>query len=383
MELDTVHKVALLSFLGAMIFGAVANKTHFCIMGSISDWINMGSKTRFRAWMLALGIALIGTQIMSALGWFDLQKSIYLSTDFGWLGYLLGGFMFGVGMTLGAGCGQRTLVRVGGGNLKSLIVLLVLALTAYMTLRGLIAVFRIEVIQASSIDLGARGFADQSIATFLAAYTGLSPSIALFISAGVFGLGTIAYALKDKTFRGSFDNILVGVVVGVLIAGAWYVTGVVGDDEFEPVPLESVSFIAPAGNALNYLMTYTGSVINFGIAVVLGMIAGSFLYAIVTGNFRIETFASKNDMINHLYAGALMGVGGVLSLGCTIGQGVSGMSTLALGSLLTLVSILFGSATTIKMQYYMLDDDFLPSLRQTLTDFKLLPTLHKSSLRGQ
>ncbi len=379
MELDTVHTVALLGFLGAMVFGAVANKTHFCIMGSISDWINMGSKTRFRAWMLALGIALVGTQMMSAMGWFDLRQSIYLSTNFGWLGYLLGGFMFGVGMTLGAGCGQRTLVRVGGGNLKSLIVLFVLALTAYMTLRGLFAVFRIEVIQASNIDLSERGFADQSIATFLSAFTGLSPRWALYITAGVFGLGTIVYALKDKTFRRSFDDLFVGVVIGSLIAAAWYVTGVIGNDEFEPVPLEAVSFIAPAGNTLNYLMTYTGSLINFGVAVVLGMIAGSFVYAILSGNFRIETFASRSDMINHLYAGALMGIGGVLSLGCTIGQGVSGLSTLALGSLITLVSIILGSATTLKMQYYMLDEGFLPSLRHTLTDFKLLPSPQKST----
>jgi hypothetical protein len=250
---------------------------------------------------------------MSAMGWFDLRQSIYLRTNFGWLGYLLGGFMFGVGMTLGAGCGQRTLVRVGGGNLKSLIVLLVLALTAYMTLRGLFAVFRIEVIQASNIDLSERGLADQSIATFLSAFTGLSPRWAMYITAGALGLGTIVYALKDKTFRRSFDDVFVAVVVGSLIAGAWYVTGVIGNDEFEPVPLEAVSFIAPAGDTLNYLMTYTGSVINFGIAVVLGMIAGSSVYAILSGNFRIETFASRGDMINHLYAGALMGIGGVLS----------------------------------------------------------------------
>ncbi len=379
MELDTVHTVAVLGFLGAMVFGAIASKTHFCIMGSISDWINMGSKTRFRAWMLALGIAVVGTQLMSAMGWFDLRQSIYLRTDFGWLGYLLGGFMFGVGMTLGAGCGQRTLVRVGGGNLKSLIVLLVLALTAYMTLRGLFAVLRIEVIQASNIDLSERGLVDQSIATFLSAFTGLSPRWAIYVTAGVFGLGAIIYALKDKTFRRSFDNVLVGVVVGTLIAAAWYVTGVIGNDEFEPVPLEAVSFIAPAGNTLNYLMTYTGSVINFGVAVVLGMIAGSFVYAIASGTFRIETFVSRGDMINHLYAGALMGVGGVLSLGCTIGQGVSGMSTLALGSLITLVSIVLGSATTLKMQYYMLDEGFLPSLRQTLADFKLLRSPQKST----
>ncbi len=373
MELGTVHTVALLGFLGAMVFGAVANKTHFCIMGSISDWINIGSKNRFRAWMLALGVALTATQIMDGLGWFDVNRSIYLTTNFGWLGYLLGGFLFGVGMTLGAGCGQRTLVRVGGGNLKSLVMLIVLGITAYMTLRGLIAVFRIQVVDATNIDLTAGGLTDQSIASFVAALTGLGRDVARVLVAGVIGVGTIWWAFKDKSFRASRDNVIAGVTIGLLIAGAWYTTGVIGYDEFEPVPVEAVTFIAPVGNTINYLMTYTGSVINFGIAVVFGMIAGSFVYAILSGTFRIETFASRQDMINHLAAGVLMGFGGVLSLGCTIGQGVSGMSTLALGSLITLVSIVFGSAVTIKMQYYMLDDGFFRSLRLTLADFKLLP----------
>ncbi len=379
MELSTLHTVALLGFLGAMVFGAVANKTHFCIMGSISDWINMGSKTRFRAWMLALGIAMIGTQVMYGLGWFDVNNSIYLTTNFGLIGYIVGGVLFGIGMTLGAGCGQRTLVRVGGGNLKSLVLLIVLGLTAYMTLRGLIAVFRVEFIEPASIDLTTLGLENQSIASFIAGFTGVPFKWAWVGVSALIGLGTVIYAFKDKTFRGSFDNILAGVTIGLLIAGAWYVTGVMGNDDFEPLPIESISFIAPVGNAINYLMTFTGSAISFGIAVVFGMIAGSFVYAVLSGNFRLETFSNKSDMVNHLVAGVLMGFGGVLSLGCTIGQGVSGMSTLALGSLVTLISIVAGCAVTIKMQYYMLDDGFFRSLRLTLADFKLLPPPSASS----
>ena len=150
-------------------------------------------------------------------------------------------------------------------------------------------------------------------------------------------------------------------------------TGVIGNDDFEPVMIEAVTFIAPVGNTLNYVMTWTGAQINFGVAVVLGMIGGSFVYAIATGNFRIETFTTRADMRNHLIAGVVMGFGGVLALGCTIGQGVSGVSTLALGSLVTLVAISFGSALTMKMQYYMLDEGFWPSLRQSLADLRLLP----------
>ena len=371
---SVVHKVSLLGFLGALVFGVVANKTHFCIMGSISDWVNMGSRVRFRAWMLSIGIAILGSQAMVQLGWVDLDGTMYRSANFGLAGFLIGGLLFGIGMTLGAGCGQRTLVRVGGGNLKSLVVLIVMAITAYATLRGLLAPVRIDVFGPLSIDLEAQGITSQGIETVLAHLVGASGQTLAVIVALVLGLGAIIYALKDKDFRASADNILAGVTIGVLVVGAWYVTGVIGNDDFEPVPVEALTFIAPTGNTVNYLMTWTGAEINFGIAVVLGMIVGSFLYAISSGNFRVEAFANRADMRNHLIAGVLMGFGGVLSFGCTIGQGVSGMSTLALGSLVALLSIMLGSALTMKVQYYMLDDGFWSSLHQSLADLRLLPS---------
>ena len=371
---SVVHKVSLLGFLGALVFGVVANKTHFCIMGSISDWVNMGSRVRFRAWMLSIGIAILGSQAMVQLGWVDLDGTMYRSANFGLAGFLIGGLLFGIGMTLGAGCGQRTLVRVGGGNLKSLVVLIVMAITAYATLRGLLAPVRIDVFGPLSIDLEAQEITSQGIETILAHLVGASGQTMAVIVALVLGLGTIIYALKDKDFRASADNILAGVTIGVLVVGAWYVTGVIGNDDFEPVPVEALTFIAPTGNTVNYLMTWTGAEINFGIAVVLGMIVGSFLYAISSGNFRVEAFANRADMRNHLIAGVLMGFGGVLSFGCTIGQGVSGMSALALGSLVALLSIMLGSALTMKVQYYMLDDGFWSSLHQSLADLRLLPS---------
>ncbi|OUU59324.1 MAG: hypothetical protein CBC21_02745 [Proteobacteria bacterium TMED61] len=371
---SVVHKVSLLGFLGALVFGVVANKTHFCIMGSISDWVNMGSRVRFRAWMLSIGIAILGSQAMVQLGWVDLDGTMYRSANFGLAGFLIGGLLFGIGMTLGAGCGQRTLVRVGGGNLKSLVVLIVMAITAYATLRGLLAPVRIDVFGPLSIDLEAQEITSQGIETILAHLVGASGQTMAVIVALVLGLGAIIYALKDKDFRASADNILAGVTIGVLVVGAWYVTGVIGNDDFEPVPVEALTFIAPTGNTVNYLMTWTGAEINFGIAVVLGMIVGSFLYAISSGNFRVEAFTNQADMRNHLIAGVLMGFGGVLSFGCTIGQGVSGMSTLALGSLVALLSIMLGSALTMKVQYYMLDDGFWSALHQSLADLRLLPS---------
>ena len=371
---SVVHKVSLLGFLGALVFGVIANKTHFCIMGSISDWINMGSRVRFRAWMLSIGIAILGSQAMVQLGWVDLDGTMYRSATFGLASFLIGGLLFGIGMTLGAGCGQRTLVRVGGGNLKSLVVLIVMAITAYTTLRGLLAPVRIDVFGPLAIDLEAQGITNQGIETILAHLIGVSAQWVTIAVTLVLGIGTVWYAVKDKDFRASGDNILAGITIGVLVVGAWYVTGVIGNDDFEPVPVEALTFIAPTGNTVNYLMTWTGAEINFGIAVVLGMIVGSFLYAISSGNFRVEAFANRADMRNHLIAGVLMGFGGVLSFGCTIGQGVSGMSTLALGSLVALLSIMLGSALTMKVQYYMLDDGFWSSLCQSLADLRLLPS---------
>jgi hypothetical protein len=379
-ELTNIHKVSLLGFLCALLVGAVVNRTHFCIMGSISDWVNFDSKTRFRAWMLAIGVAVIGTQLMQQLGWIDVRQSVYLTTNFGWIGHIAGGFLFGVGMTLGAGCGQRTLVRVGSGNLKSLVLFLVMAISSYMTMRGVIAVLRVRWVDAANLDFTLAGLADQGIPTLLSAATGLNLKALQILVAGLFGFGTIWYAFKDAEFRSSFDNILGGLVVGGTIVASWYITGVIGNDGFEPVPLEAMTFVGPAGNALNYLMTYTGSIIGFGIAVVFGVVLGSFLYSVATGGFRVETFTSKQDMINHLYAGVLMGVGGVLAIGCTIGQGVTGLSTLAFGSLITLFFIVAGCAVTLKVQYYMLGDEpFLRAVRLTLADFRLLPALRQAT----
>lgn len=375
MEWEPIHQIALLGLLAGMVFGAVTNKTNFCTMGAVSDWINIGSKDRLRAWFLAIGIAVLVSQTMHANGMININDAFYLTTNFGWLGYVLGGFLFGIGMTLASGCGQRTLARVGGGNLKSLVVILILGLSAYMTMRGLLALFRVNVIEASNINLASSGIADQGMGTLLAAAVGLEDLARVdMILAILIGGGLVVFAFASKTFRGSFDNILAGITIGLIIPVGWYITGVVGYDDFEPIRFESYTFIGPTGESLMYLMTFTGSEINFGIAGVFGVILGSFLYVILTGKFRVETFSDHDDMIRHVAGAVLMGFGGVLALGCSIGQGITGMSTLALGSLMALVSIIFGCALTLKMQYYCLDDmTFFGALRQTLADMHLFP----------
>jgi uncharacterized membrane protein YedE/YeeE len=300
---------------------------------------------------------------------------MYLTPNFGWLGHIVGGTLFGIGMTLASGCGQRTLVRVGGGNLKSLVVMLLLGLTAYMTMRGLLALVRVNVFDPTNIGLADSGIASQGMGTLLAHGLGIENAdrvnrwLAILL-----GGGLIVFAFLAKSFRRSFDNILAGIVIGLIVAAGWYVTAVVGFDDFDPVRVESFTFVAPTGESLMYLLTYTGSTINFGVAAVFGVIAGSFLYAVASRNFRVETFTDKSDMLRHISGGIAMGFGGVLALGCTIGQGITGMSTLALGSLLTLISIVFGSALTMKIEYYRLDDmGFFAALRVALADMRLMP----------
>lgn len=379
MEWEPVYKVAMLSFLLGIVFGAVVNKTNFCTMGAVSDWVNMGNKGRLRAWFLAIGVATLLTQVLQFNGTLDLSEAVYLTPNFGWLGYLAGGFLFGIGMTLASGCVNRTLVRVGSGNLKSLVVLIVIGMTAYMTMRGVLALVRMNVFEVTNINLAEHDISDQGIGTLVANALGIANTALVHnIVAALVAGGLIVYAFKDRELRRSFDNVLAGVVIGLIIPAGWYITGVVGFDDFEPIRLESYTFTGPIGEGLMYLMTFTGSTINFGVSAIFGVILGSFLYGILSGKLRMESFSDRGDMVRHLIGGVFMGFGGVLALGCTIGQGITGMTTLALGSLFALTSIIFGSALTMKVEYYRLDDEgFFSALRCALSDMHLFPAGQK------
>ncbi len=330
-----------------LVFGAVVQRTNFCTMGSISDLVLMGDGRRFRAWMLAIAVAIIGTQILSFADVIDINKSIYLTSNFGWLGAVVGGLMFGFGMTQAGGCASRTLVRLGAGNLKSLLVTLVLGIVAYMTLRGLLALVRLQ-IETTNIDLTKHGLANQNLGEMAGATLGLSAGTARAIAAAVLALAFLIFCFKDADFRKSPANIVAGLVIGLCAVGGWYVTGVLAADDFNPTQLSSITFVAPVGESVQYLMTFTGATINFGIAVVGGVILGSFLMAMATREFRVESFVDSNDFLRHLVGASLMGAGGVMALGCTIGQGITGMSTLALGSLIAWLSILSGGYLGVK-----------------------------------
>jgi hypothetical protein len=344
------------AFALAFIFGAVGNKTNFCTMGAVSDWVNMGDTGRMRMWLLAIAVALLGSSALEAAGLIDLSKSIYPGPNFTWLSYLVGGFLFGVGMTLGSGCGSKTLIRVGAGNLKSLVVYVFLGIAAYMTLRGLFGAFRVGVLERATIVLPQ--------GQDLPSLVGVSP----WIFAAAIGGAMIAFVYSSKDFRANFDYTLGGVVTGLVVVGGWYVSGVIGHVAEDPNTLqeafvatntgrmESFSFVSPMAFTLEYLMLWTdkSKIVTYGIASALGVIAGSAAYALATRTFRWEGFRDAEDTANHVVGGILMGFGGITALGCTIGQAISGFSTLALGSILTFIAIVAGSAATMKYQYWRL-----------------------------
>ncbi|MBT4116884.1 MAG: YeeE/YedE family protein [Rhodospirillaceae bacterium] len=340
--------VSGLGLLLGMVFGATAQRTNFCTMGAISDIVFMGDWNRFRSWLLAMAVAIPVSQYMHLTGTVDLGKSIYLTTNLGWAGAIIGGLIFGFGMTLSGGCGNKTLVRIGTGNMKSLVTAIFLGLFAYMTLRGLIGLARVEFEAAVNTDLKQMGLASQGMADMLAAITGLGLDTARQALTVFFTAGLLYFCFKSPDFRNSKINIIAGLIVGLLIPAAWYTTGVIGQDDFDPVQLTSFTFIAPTGDSLQYLMTFSGATVNFGIATVGGVIAGSFLMGLVRGQIHYEGFNDPGDFRRNISGGSLMGIGGVLALGCTVGQGLTGLSTLALGSLIALIAIIAGAVYGMK-----------------------------------
>jgi hypothetical protein len=357
--------VAWGGFALGFVFGAVANRTNFCTMGAVSDVVNMGSWGRMRMWLLAIAVAILGTHALQLAGLIDLSKSFYVRPNLTWLSYILGGALFGVGMTLGSGCGSKTLVRVGGGSLKSAVVFLFLGIAAYMTLKGLFAIWRTSWIDPVSIDLAARGLPRSDLPTLLAIATGLDArNVELFV-AGTIGAALLGFVFADRDFRSSFDHILGGTVVGLTIVGGWYVTGHLGFAENPETlentffgtnsrTIESLSYTAPVAFTLELLMLWSDKslTVTFGIAAVAGIILGSAAYALASRTFRWEGFAGAEDTANHAIGGILMGFGGVTALGCTVGQGLTGFSTLAIGSILAFLAIIAGSAATMKWQYW-------------------------------
>ena len=391
----------------SLVMGAVVNKTNFCTMGAVSDLVNIGDSGRFRAWLLAIAVALLGVAILEPMGLVGINDSFppYRGGELLWGENLIGGLLFGIGMTLASGCGNKCLIRIGGGNIKSIMVMLVIGVIAYFMVspfpgsdKTLFSLLFYDWIRPLSVSLGA----SQDLGSLLG---GESAGMARMIIGGVLGVVLLLFVFKSADFRGSFDNVLGGLVVGLAIVAAWYVTtNVIIDADGEqltpaeyyeqwdmlaesdegkpaqgrPLSPQSYTFINPMAQSLGYAGSgFNKTLLTFGVMAFLGVIAGSLLWSMLSRSFRFEWFSSVGDFFNHLVGAILMGFGGTLALGCTIGQGITGISTLATGSFLTFVAIVFGSALTMKIQYYKMvyeeEAGFFSALVASLADFHLLP----------
>ena len=352
------------AFALSALFGAIAQRTHFCTMGAVSDIVSMGDWTRMRVWGLAVGVAMIGFATLAAAGLIDPVKTLYASNRFIWLSALVGGALFGFGMVLASGCGSKTLVRIGSGNLKSLVVFLVMGLAAFATLKGVTAVLRVATVDRVAIDFAQPA----ALGQWLANATGLQPSAAGLAAGLVLGLSLMVWALAGRDFSRP-DNLLGGIGIGALITGMWWVSGHMGFVAEHPETLDAVflatnsgraeamSFVSPVAYTLDWLMFFSdkSKLLTIGIVSVVGVVAGSAVNALASGSFRWEGFGGTEDTANHLVGAVLMGVGGVAAMGCTVGQGLSGVSTLSATSFVALAAILTGAVAGLKYQIFRLE----------------------------
>ena len=358
------------AFLVAMVFGAVVQRTGFCTMGAISDLATMGDWTRMRQWGLAVGVATIGFGLLAWSGVVDPETTLYASDRWSWLSALVGGAIFGFGMVLSSGCPSKALVRIGGGSLKGLVVVLVLGFAAFATLKGMTAVWRVATVDRIGVDFegGAR------LPAWAAQALGIDPGAAGLLLALAAGGALVAWALGSREFRHA-NNLLAGLGVGGAVLAMWWVSGAWGHIAEHPQTLEETfvatnsgraeafSFVSPIAYTLDWVMFYSdrNKLLTVGIVSVFGVSAGSALVAVATRRFRWEGFGGTDDLAHHLVGAVLMGVGGVTAMGCSIGQGISGVSTLSATSLVAVAAMMAGARTALNYQEWRIERAPSPS----------------------
>jgi uncharacterized protein len=334
--------VLLAGLLIGLIFGVAGLLSGFCLTSGLRNWWTQGDGRMARSFALALAVAIAGTQILAARRLIDLSQSIYLQPAFSAPLMLFGGLLFGYGMVAANACASRAVVLLGRGNLRSLVVVATVGVTAEVTLKGLIAPLRLTVLHWSQTTLH-----DVSVPTLISAW-GPGDSVARFIAVALTSGALSIFALSHAPFRQAKGQIAAGLIIGLLIPAGWLVTGYIGADPFNPAPVASLTFVAPIADTLQYVMLSTGSTLSFGIVVVAGVVAGSFATALATRRFELEGYSSTRHMLRSIGGAALMGVGGALDYGCTIGQGLTGLSTLAVPSVLAATGILLGAAAALR-----------------------------------
>ncbi len=343
-ELEPATLLLLGGLLLGLLAGALLQASHFCIMGAIADRVLFGSARRLKVWWLAIATALLGTQALAVAGLVPLEASGHLSGGIVWGPALLGGLLFGFGMVLTGGCASRSLVRAASGSLKALVVLLVMGVAAWTTQLGLLAPLHGALRAAGTLEVGGPGGA--ALWRPLAALAGLPAGAARLALALALVLALALPAFADRRLRARPQELATGLGLGLLVTAGWLLTGHLAADPFGPPTAASLSYVAPVGQSLLLLMTGSAPG-GLGPGLVAGTAAGALVVALTTGGFRLEGFASTGDLGRHLVGAVLMGTGGVLAMGCTIGQGLSGLSTLAATSLLATLAIVAGAVRAL------------------------------------
>ena len=348
--------LTLIVVWGALVLGlalgAVGQATRFCVRGAIADWIAFGGAGRLVAWLLAVAVGAICVQVLAGGGWLDAGRTLYWSERFPWPSYLVGGLLFGYGMVLAGGCPQRCLVKAGQGNLKAAATLVVVAIAALMTLRGAFAPLRANGLDA----FGATLAGSQDLGAVISRATGLSATALRWALSAALAAAVFVFAWRMRT-RVERTHYVAGVAVGLLLGAAFFLTGSVGflpehPETLEPAWLgtqsrrpEGLSFSAPMGHALHLLTLWTdkATVPTFGVMLSLGVLLGAFITAKVRKDFRLEYFRSPGELKNHALGAVLMGFGGITALGCSLGNGVTGLAMLSAGSILAMAGIATGA----------------------------------------
>jgi len=340
MLMESGLALPLAGLLAGTAMGYVARRYHFCTMSALERRWYAGDDNGLRAWGLAIMVAIVLSQALILAGLFEPQQSFYLSPSFGWTGAILGGVAFGFGMALVGTCGFGALVRLGGGSLRGLIVVVILGLSALAAQRGVVAIGRVALVDSQAYDLSALGSPDQSLGSFVSAIAGrdLSFTVAVLVVAL---LGS--WIFKSSAFRHDHGKIVAGVGIGAVVAFGWAATSWIAARSFDPVQIESASFVVPPGDLILQIIAVTGSLPDYGVGLVLGVVVGAAAAAVQRRDVRWEACDDARELSRHLAGAALMGVGGVFSLGCTIGQGISAASLLSISAPIVLISIAIGA----------------------------------------
>ena len=348
--------VALCGFAGGTVLGLSARLGRFCTLGAIEDSLFAGNFRRLRIWALALAVAMVGTTAINDFAILDLEQSLYHQLDLNPVAWIVGGLMFGVGMALCGTCSFGTLVRVGGGDLRALFGFLVIAIAAYMAIAGPTAMLRVAAINPFAFQIDSNN--SHTLAQLL---KGAGPILWLL----PYGVAAVLalWSLNQAAFRTSLRNVGWSLAAGLAIVSGWLATGWLGADAFDPQPLASHTFSLPLGQTLIYAMTMDTSTVNFAIGSTLGVVVGALLGALLRSEFRWEGADDAREMRRHFVGALLMGTGGVYAGGCTIGQGMTAASILAISAPVVIASIWLGGWLGLT---YLMEGSIIGGMRALL-----------------